>query len=81
MKNSEENSEKQYQSTASASEISGPEVTVTESDVEEAAADETVEKRKPTLAELLPEGGPLHFPGMAGSDFSGAKTDGRLIEL
>lgn len=40
-----------------------------------------VERRRPTLAELVPSGVPLHFPGAAATDFSGASTDGRLIEL
>lgn len=75
------NSEKQYQTSSSTSETSEQDVTVVEAAVEDPTANGTVEKRKPTLAELVPAGGPLHFPGMAASDFSGAKTDGRLIEL
>lgn len=74
-------SEKQQQTRQAAPRTPEQEVTVIEAAVEDATQVGTVEKRKPTLAELVPEGGPLHFPGMAGSDFSGARTDGRLIEL
>lgn len=64
------------------SESSQQQTVLIEASTKETSPTETaIESAKPTLAELLPTGGPLHFPGAPHSDFSGARTDGRLIEL